>query len=432
MPSKSNNNKDNVSRRGFLKTSAAVSITALASKVGPTYAAGSDKIRIALVGCGNRGTAGARECMASSPGVEIVALADLFPEKIKAALDRIKKQFPNDTKVTSDDCYLGFDAYKKVVARDDVDLVLFETPPGFRPIHVEAAIKAGKNVFIEKPAGVDPVGIRKLIAASELAKKKGLAIVAGTQQRRMPHYQEIIKRIHDGKLGPITGGEAYWYWGNQDWHLHKRDPKWSDMEWQIRCWPYFTWLSGDHIVEQHLHNLDVINWALGTHPIKCVGMGGRQSRTGPQYGHIFDHFAVEYEYPGGVRVASYCRQVKGATDFVGERIVCAKGQSWTCRGNGHIKGASPYECKRNRVGGVIEEHGDLIKSIRAGKPLNEGRQIAESTMTAIMGRISAYTGKEITWDWVMNKSKEDLSPAKYEFGDLPVPPVAIPGKTKPV
>ncbi|MHC4798989.1 MAG: Gfo/Idh/MocA family protein [Planctomycetota bacterium] len=423
-------NHKQVTRRKFIKASAAVSVAALTASHRSVYAAGSDKIRIALIGCGNRGTAGARECMASSKGVEIVALADVFPDKIEPALDRIKKQFPDDTKVSKDDCYVGFDAYKKVCARDDVDLVLLETPPGFRPVHVKAAIEAGKNVFLEKPGAVDPVGIRTIIAASDLAKKKGLAIVVGTQQRRMPHYQEIVKRIQDGKLGPIIGGEAHWLWNHQDWHAEDRQPGWSDMEWQIRCWPYFTWLSGDHIVEQHLHNMDIINWVMGSPPVKCNGMGGRQSRTEPKYGHIFDHFAVEYEYPGGIRIASYCRQVNKTYGRVGERIACAKGWAWTCRGSGFIKGASPYECKKNKVGGVIEEHRDLIASIRAGKPLNEGRQIAESTMAAIMGRMSAYTGKEVTWDFAMNESKLDLSPPKYELGDLPVAPVAIPGKTK--
>jgi len=430
MKKRAKDSKERVSRRKFIKASAAASVAALAAGTPGVYAAGSDKIRIALIGCGSRGTSGARECMASSPDVDIVAMADVLPDKIQPSLNQIKKQFPDNTKVTEGDCYVGFDAYKKVVARDDVDLVLLETPPGFRPTHFRAAVKAGKHVFMEKPGAVDPVGIRSLMASSKLATRKGLSVVVGTQQRRIPHYQEIIKRIHAGKLGPIIGAEAYWLWGSQDWHAHDRKPEWSDMEWQIRCWPYFTWLSGDHIVEQHLHNMDIINWALRSHPIKCFALGGRQARTEPKYGHIYDHFAVEYEYPNDIRVASYCRQTNKTYGRVGERIACARGWSWTTRGNGFIKGASPYECKKNKVGGMIEEHADLIASIRNGKPINEARQLAESTMTVIMGRLSAYSGKEITWDWAMNESKLDLTPAKLELGDLPVAPVAKPGKSE--
>ncbi|MBA7688606.1 hypothetical protein ES703_97091 [subsurface metagenome] len=205
---------------------------------------------------------------------------------------------------------------------------------------------------------------------------------------------------------------------------------WSDMEWQCRNWLFFTWLSGDHIVEQHVHNLDIINWAIGAHPIQAMGMGGREVRTGPEYGNIFDHFAVEYEYPNGVRVLSMCRQTAGCHEQVSERVVGTNGQTYTDGSNGSVEGQNAYKYEGESPNPYVQEHADLIASIREGKPLNEGRRIAESTMTAIMGRISAYTGRALKWDWAMNASKLDLSPPKYEFGDLPVRPAAVPGKTK--
>jgi predicted dehydrogenase len=277
---------------------------------------------------------------------------------------------------------------------------------------------------------VDPVGIRSVIASAELAEQKGLSIVAGTQQRRMAQYVEVMKRVHSGQIGEIVGGQCYWNWGSQDWHFEHRKPGWSDMEWQIRCWPYFTWLSGDHIVEQHVHNLDIINWAIGSHPVQCLAMGGREVRTGPEYGNIFDHFAVEYEYPGGVRVLSMSSQINGTTERVGERVVGTKGSTYTTRSLGYIEGQNPYKYDGPRVGGMVEEHADLIKSIRDAKPINEGRHVAESTLTAIMGRISAYTGRALKWDWVMNASTLDLRPTEYKMGDLPVRPVPVPGKTQ--
>jgi predicted dehydrogenase len=281
---------------------------------------------------------------------------------------------------------------------------------------------------MEKPVAVDPVGIRSVIASSELASQKGLAIVAGTQRRHQDHYLQVMKRIHDGDIGEIVAAQCYWNQG--DLWVKKPRPHWSDMEWQCRNWLYFTWLSGDHIVEQHLHNLDVINWAIGTHPVQAMGMGGREVRTGKEYGNVFDHFAVEYEYPGGVRVLSMCRQIKGASTRVAERVVGTKGLVKTDGRNGSIEGEKPYKYEGKSPSPYVQEHADLIRSIRQGKPLNEGRQVAESTMTAIIGRMSAYTGRALKWDWAMNASKLDLAPPKYEFGDLPVRPVSVPGKTK--
>ena len=277
---------------------------------------------------------------------------------------------------------------------------------------------------MEKPVAVDPVGVRSVIASSELAKQKNLAIVAGTQRRHQKRYVEMMKRVQDGQIGEIVAAQCYWNQG--DLWVKERTPNMTEMEWQCRNWLYFTWLSGDHIVEQHVHNIDVVNWAMGTMPKNVMGMGGRQVRVGPQFGNIFDHFAVEYEFPNGVRATSMCRQTKGCAERVEERIVGTKGVAWS---NGKITGEKPWTFEGEETNPYVQEHIDLIASIRNGTPLNEGRQIAESTMCAIIGRMSAYTGRAMSWDWAMNSSKLDLSPAKYEFGPNPVEPAAVPGTT---
>jgi len=425
------NNTKQISRRDLLKSGAAISASAVLSPSSKIFAAGSDTMRVAMVGCGSRGTKDAIDCLKSADGVELVTMADMFQDKLDSSLAELKKEFPDKVKVTPETSFLGFDAYKKVIAIKELDIVMLTTPPGFRPQMVKAAVEAGKHIFMEKPAAVDPVGVRSLLASAELADKKTLSIVVGTQQRWQPQYLELIKRIHDGKLGEIVGGQAYWNWGYAKWHFEDRKPQWSDMEWQLRCWPYFVWLSGDHIVEQHMHNMDIINWAVGSHPVQCLGMGGRQARTGPEFGNIYDHFTVEYEYPDGIRVMSMCSQIEGSTPRVGERVLCTKGAIYTTRAEGYIdniKGQRIYKYDGEIHSGEVAQYANLIKSIREGKPLNECKRLAESTMTVIMGRMSAYTGRALKWDWAI-KSELDLSPEKYELGDLPVQPVAIPGKT---
>jgi len=428
-----------ISRRDFMKASAttAVSLGALSSISNRAFAAGSDKIRIGLVGCGDRGSysgytgsIGATEnCITSAENVELFALADVFQDKIDVAVAKLRERLTDKINVAKERQFVGFDAYKKLLATD-IDVVLLVTPAGFRPEHLRAAVEAGKHVFMEKPGAVDPVGVRSLIESGEIAKRKGLSIVVGTQRRRSNAYNEVIKRIHDGKLGRITGGQARWFTSKQDWHFAERKRQWSDMEWQLRCWPFFTWLSGDHINDQLLHNMDVMNWALAAHPIRCVGIGGRQTRTGPQYGNIYDHFAIEYEYPGGVRVSGMTRQAKGTSSETSERVVGTKAHSYTNGAIGKIDGEYKYQYDGKEVHALVQEHTDLINSIRNGKPINEAKQLAESSLTVIMGRMSAYTGRPLKWDWVMNASKLDLRPEKYELGDLPVRPIAIPGQTK--
>ena len=410
------------SRRDFIKTS-----TASLAAMGVTsqmYAAGSDTIRVALIGCGGQGTRDLISCVKSSPGVQIVAMGDLFEDRLQESMDKLSKEVPGALKVKPDKRFVGFDAYKKVLACD-LHLVLLVAPPHWRAEHFQAAVEAGKNVFMEKPGGVDPKGIRSLIQTGELARQKGLSVVAGTQRRHSKKYREIVRRIHDGQIGEIVAGQGYWngsdmlgYW--KWWDKENR----SDMEWQCRSWPWFTWTSGDHIVEQHVHNLDVLNWAIQAHPVQCIGMGGRAVRT---LGNIYDHFAVEFEYPNGVRVSSMCRQINGSTNRVAERVVGTKGAAEIDRGV--ITGEKPFKYAGPDPDHYVQEMADLIASIRTGSPINEARNVAESTMNAIMGRMSAYSGRALKWDWAMNASKLDLTPPEYDWVDLPVRPVAIPGKT---
>jgi myo-inositol 2-dehydrogenase/D-chiro-inositol 1-dehydrogenase len=425
------------SRREFLKTTA-VAGTALAanlSVLANVHAAGSDSIKIGLIGCGGRGRGAADNALHAAHHVKLVAMADVFKDHLHASRTKLQdmaakderiKELGNSVDVPEDRCFIGFDAFEKVI-HSDVDYVILATPPGFRPMMIEAAVAAGKNIFTEKPVGVDGPGIRKVLAAYEQSLKKNLSIAAGTQRRHQAGYLETMKRLHDGAIGTITAGRCYWNQGSL-W-MKPRQSGWSDMEWQVRNWLYFTWLSGDHICEQHVHNLDVVNWALQHPPVKAVGMGGRQVRVAPEYGHIFDHFAIDYEYPNGIHVMSMCRQIDGCEQSVSEALVGTKG---FCQADRYIiKGETNWRRERNKddVDPYVQEHTDLIESIRSGKPINELKNVAESTLTAIMGRMSAYTGKAVTWDQALN-SKQDLMPPKLEWVSLPVPPVAVPGKTK--
>ncbi len=416
-----------VSRRDFLKAGAAA--TVLAASGNYAFAQASDEIRIGLIGCGGRGSGAARDAINGSQNVKIVALGDVFQDRLEGCFNGLLKTAEESAElkakigVTKEKCFVGFDAYKKVIA-SGVDMVILATPPGFRPTHLQAAINAGKHVFMEKPVAVDAPGVRTVIAAAAMAGQKKLGIVAGTQRRHQNAYVETIKRLHAGAIGEIVAAQCYWNQGGL-W-MHKRQDSWSDMEWQLRNWLYFTWLSGDHIVEQHLHNIDVINWVMKGHPVKAMGMGGREVRTSPDYGHIFDHFAVEYEYENGARLMSMCRQIDGCANNVSEHVIGTKGDA---NPGGYIGGAQKWRYEGPGNNPYVQEHTDLVASIRAGKPLNEGKSVAESTLTAIMGRMSAYTGKEITWDQALN-SKENLIPFKLEFGPLPTPPVAVPGQTQ--
>ena len=439
-----------LSRRHFLKHSSLALAGAAAATQLPfaitSHAAPDDPIKIGIIGCGGRGTGAAlnalgaatkviypgagyhtedtdKDAKVTNKGVQVVALADLFKDRLARCRENLQALQIN---IPDDHCFTGFDAYKQLLALPDVNYVILATPPHFRPMHLKAAIEAGKHAFIEKPCAVDGPGVRMVIEAGELAKQKNLGIVAGTQRRHERSYQEAIKRLRDGAIGDIVYGRCYWN-GGEIWVI-ERKPEWTDTEWQLRNWNYFTWLGGDHIVEQHVHNLDIMNWVIGTHPLKATALGGRQVRTQAVHGHIFDHFAVEFEYPNGVRMFSQCRQINGCEGKVEEALVGTKGTSnchnWIKPTQGEL-----WRWRGNQPNPYDAEHQDLIDSIRAGKSLNEAKDVAESTLLGIMGRESAYSGQSVEWEKALN-SQMRLGPEKYEFGAFPVPPVAMPGKYK--
>ncbi len=415
------------SRRDFLKTTAAAAIgTGLAGReILGAYAGGADAIRVGVIGCGGRGTGAVQDALGSAENVTLVAMGDAFRDRLDESLKRLKEgKFGAQVSVTPERTFVGFDAFQKVIA-SDVNYIILATPPGFRPAHLKAAIEAGKHVFTEKPIAVDGAGVRAVLGLVDVAKQKGLGVGAGTQRRHQTGYIETIKRIQDGAIGDLVSGRVYWNQGGL-WN-RPRQPNWSDLEWQMRNWLYFTWLSGDHIVEQHVHNLDVANWVLNSHPARAYGMGGRQVRTGPEYGHIYDHHAVDYEYENGFRLMSFCRQIQRCDNMNGEAIHGSKG--WSQVEKYTISGANAWKFAGTDSRPYVQEHTDLIASIRAGKPINELKHVAESTLTAIMGRMSTYTGKAVTWDQALN-SKENWAPAELSFNaKLAVPPVPMPGVT---
>jgi predicted dehydrogenase len=351
-------------------------------------------------------------------------MGDAFKDRLDSSRTELAKKHGEKIDVPEERRFVGFDAYQKVLA-SDINYVILATPPGFRPQHLKAAVAAGKNIFTEKPVAVDGPGVRTCLTAYEEAKAKGLYIAAGTQRRHQTGYLETMRQVHDGAIGSVVAARCYWNQGTL-W-VKQRQPDWSDMEYQMRNWYYFTWLCGDHIVEQHVHNLDVVNWALQSHPVRAVGMGGRQVRTGPEYGHIYDHFAIDYEYDNGIHVMSMCRQIDNCENSVSEALVGTKG---SCQANRYtITGEKQWRFRGKDNDPYLQEHTDLIECIRGSKPVNELKDVAESTLTAIMGRMSAYTGKAVTWDQALN-SQEDLMPTELTWGKMPFPAVAMPGQTK--
>jgi len=413
-------------RRDFLKTSTAATVGL--GVLTNAHAAGSDTIKVGLVGCGGRGTgAGENICEAAGTtyNIKLYALADVFEDRLKNCRESLRnnKHCKEKFDVADDRCFVGFDAYQKVI--DCCDLVMLATPPGFRPQHIEATIRAGKQLFTEKPVAVDGTGIRKVLAAAEEAHKKGLSVVAGTQRRHQAGYIECMKRIHDGAIGNLVAGRVYWNQG--DIWANKRQAGWNDTEYQIRNWYHFLWLCGDHIVEQHVHNLDVAIWALKARPIRAVGMGGRQVISEPERGQSYDHFAVDYEFPEGVHVLSMCRQIPDCANDVSETMVGATGECYTTDKSYRFSGKSAGRVRvEHEVNPYVQEHIDLLESITTRKPINELKQVAESTLTAIMGRNSAYSGKAVTWDEAIN-SKLDTFPHTLAWGPMPEPPVPKPG-----
>jgi len=379
-------------------------------------------IRAGVIGCGGRGTGAAINFLSAGPNLQIVALGDTFQDRVDQCRADILKEKGQD--VPLDKCFVGFDAYQKVIDAG-VDLVILATPPSFRPDHLAAAVAAKKHIFAEKPVCVDPVGARSVMATAQKAKGLELSIATGTQRRHQRDYVATWQQVAQGLVGDITGGNVYWN-GGKLWH-RENNPKWSEMEWMIRDWVNWTWLSGDHIVEQHVHNLDVMNWFTGTHPVKAVGMGSRLRRvTGNQY----DNFSIDFTMENGNHFHSMCRQINGTTSNVSERLQGTKG-STNCRntildlaGTELWKYEYPLDKDGKSTGNVkvdpyVQEHIDLVTAIRSGQAFNELENTAISTMVAIMGRISAYTGKETTYEEMMNSDLK-LGPKVFDFGPVDI------------
>ena len=355
--------------------------------------------------------------------IEIRALADVFPDRLNSCKGQLEKV---GIRVDDKYCFTGFDGYKKLLDISDINYVILATPPHFRPAHLRATVEAGKNVFIEKPAAVDATGVRSVIESGEIAKKKGLAIGAGTHRRRENITREMIRRIHEGEIGDIKALYTEFLIGEL-WSVD-REASWSDMEYQLRNWLYYTYLGGDLIVEQFIHTIDVMNWIVGSPPLKAVALGGRQVRTDAKFGNIFDHISVQYEYPDGVFAFCQDRQINGCVNRVRDVVLGNKGSAFMGYPT-YIKfdEGGQWRPREDRNNAYQVEHEEFIRSIREGNPINEAKQVAESTLTAIMGREAAYSGREITWEDI-RKSKQDFSLDQYSLMEMPMPPVAMPGK----
>jgi myo-inositol 2-dehydrogenase / D-chiro-inositol 1-dehydrogenase len=434
--------QDSVTRRHFLRQSSTVVggslLGSMALKQG-VFAAQDDELKIALIGCGGRGSGAADQALNThnQGPIKLVAMADAFEDRLEGSLNNLARKHGDRVDVPEDRRFYGFDAYKKAIALADV--VILATPPGFRPIHFEEAVKQGKNVFMEKPVATDAPGVRKVLAAGEEAKRKNLKVGVGLQRHHQAGYIETIKRLQDGAIGDIITMRAYWN-GNTPW-VRKRAQleeqygrKISEMEYQMRNWYYFNWICGDHITEQHIHNLDVINWLKADFPVRANGMGGAEVRVGMDYGEIFDHHTVEFEYADGARMYSQCRHQVGCWNSVSEhahgskgsaeinRYLIRGGDTWRFKG----KGKNPYQ----------QEHDDLFHAIRNNVDYNEAEYGAKSSMTSILGRMATYSGKVVEWKDAINSSIS-LLPERFAWDAMPkslpgpdgMYATPIPGKT---
>jgi predicted dehydrogenase len=425
------------SRRQFLQNSAgivAASTVAGGLLSSSVYAGGDETIKLALIGCGGRGSGACAQALSTSGPVKLVAVADAFEDNARRSLENIKREQPDRVDVADDHIFFGFDAYQKALA-SDCDMVILATPPGFRPIHFEAAVKAGKNIFMEKPVSTDAPGIRKVLAAAEEAKKKNLKVAVGLQRHHQGVYIDTVKRLQDGALGDIELLRVYWN-GDRPW-VRPRKPGQTEMEYQMRNWYYFIWLCGDHILEQHIHNIDVANWVMKGPPVRAQGQGGRQVHVGKDSGEIYDHHSVEFTYADGTTCMSMCRHMPGCWDQVSEFATGPKG---TCHiGSGTIDFADKtnWRYREKDKNPYQVEHDDLFDAIRNNKDYNEAEYGATSTMTAIMGRMATYSGKVIDWDKAL-ASEVSVMPQKFDFnadpptmpdanGNYPIP---TPGVTK--
>jgi predicted dehydrogenase len=420
-----NQSTEHATRRQFLQNSA-VAAAALGTMAFPqvAHAGGSETLRVGLVGCGGRGTAAAIDALSADPHTELVAIGDTFADRAASCLDVLKetKEVADRVKLSPDSVFTGFDAYKQVID-SDADVILLATPPHFRPEHFAYAVDKGKHCFVEKPVAVDVPGVLSVQKTCAEAKKKNLAVVSGLCWRYDLGVRETMKRIQDGAIGDITAIESRYNTGTL-WH-RGREPEWSEMEYQLRNWLYFTWLSGDHINEQAIHSLDKTAWLTGdVAPVQAMGIGGRQQRTDKKYGNVYDHHVVFYEYPNGVRVYFTCRQQDNCTSFVDEIVIGTKGTARIL--TNHIKGENKWKYKGPKPSMYRVEHEEMFKSIRDGSPINNGDYMTNSTLIAIMGRMCTYTGQDLRWENVLSNT-ERLGPTKYEWTDVPTETVAIPG-----
>ncbi len=429
-------------RRVFLKRSAATA--AMGALILPrgvhADGAGTETLKLGLIGCGGRGRDAVIDALKADPHVELFAIGDTFADRAQDALNYFKdapenKAFGPRMNVTPDRVFPDkgpdFDSYRHVIDCG-VDVVILATPPHFRPQHLAYAIDKGKHCFVEKPVGVDVPGVKSVQATCVKAKEKNLAIVSGLVWRADPGVVETVNRIRDGAIGDIVAIQSC-YNGGTLWHRDHQEgqPPWSRMEDQVRNWLYYTWLSGDHINEQAIHSLDKVNWLLGDVSAESAfGLGGRQQRTDPKWGHIYDHHTVFYDFPQGVKAFFTCKQQDNTSNFVDEFVLGTKGRAQVLAKK--IEGEKKWHYRsdpKKPTDPYMLEHVNLFKSIRAGEPLNQGHYMCNSTLTAIMGRMCTYTGQSLTWDQLM-ASEERLGPDKYEWGDMPEPPVAVPGVTK--
>ncbi len=418
------------SRRTFVKQSAATVTAAAAAQTLLTTAhaaAGSDTLRVGLVGCGGRGTGAAEQALSADQNVKLVAMADAFQDRLDDSLANLKSSpVSGRVDVPKDRQYIGFDAYKNVI--DQVDVVLLTSTPHFRPIHMAYAAEKGVHMFVEKPVATDAPGVRSVLETCELAKKKNLSVVSGLCWRYFHPRRETVKRVLDGAIGDIVAIETTYNSGGVWDPRATREQVSSEMEYQMRNWYYYTWLSGDHIVEQAVHGIDTMGWVLGDKPpVRCWASGGRQVRTEPQYGNIYDHFSVVYEYPNNVRGYHNSRHWRDTAQQTKDYILGSKGMC-DIFGN-RISGPNKWRYRGPENNMYQTEHDEFFASIRASKPIEGGQYAAWSTLLALMGRMAAYTGEVITWEQALN-SKESLAPAQYAWGEAPQRPVPKPGVTK--
>ena len=431
------------SRREFLRTTAtaaAATATLGALDLARTaHAAGSDVIRVGMIGCGGRNTGAGAQALHADKGTRLVAMADIFMDRVKGAREAIKGELAKENRadqvqVADDHCFTGFDAYKRVIEASD--MVCIANGAKFHPFHAMAAIQAGKHVFVEKPHGVDPRGVKLMQAACDLAKQKGLSLVSGLHSRYHPGYQETVKRIQDGAIGDVISIEENFL--RAPYGVTDRKPGLTELEWQCSTQYHFRWLSGDDVPQSLVHNMDRASWVLGNAvPLKCHGLGGRSSMVEPLYGDVFDHHSVIYEFENGVRVYAFCRTTTGCYDESSSIVLGSKGKAsllacriWGGANNWRWQGqGDPYQI----------EHDRLFAGIRAGKPVNNGDYMARSTMITVMGQLSCYTGKEVTWEQAMasdfayaplpENCKDGMEPPSKPGPDGSYP-VYIPGRTK--